>query len=588
MIPTFAIEGGWSVPAARFASVAGLVGAAGSLVYARVLRPDGLPGGVAARLRRLCQWAIAAALAGALVWLAAQTRDMAGAVQPETLRAVLGGTLFGHLLAARLGLLLLAGLALGLRFGLPAAVLACAALVLQAGHSHALAMGGSPWLLAASVLHLLAAGVWLGGLPALWITLADAPTLAQTAAHRFSIAGLLCVGALLATALMQYLRLVVSIPGLVGTAYGWIVCLKIVLFAGLIVLAARNKFKLTSALPASAGVLRRAVMLEMALGLAVLAAAGLLTELQPAMHSQAIWPFAWVPSLDAAREDPDIAHETMLAGAALALSLAVLAGAAVLAHRRRWAGLALALAAVATGGAAMPHLSPLLVPAVPTQFYRSPTGFSAASIVQGAALYPDRCAACHGAAGHGDGPLAHGLPVPPADLMAAHLWMHSDGQMFWWLTHGMEGPRGGLVMPGFAALPDDDRWALIDFVRARNAGLTLGPANWATPVQAPDFAVTCGSGQQMLSRFRGALVRVQFGPAGRATVLAGGEPCQASDPAIRAAYAIVAPGAAAVLIDANGWLRAASSGPQMPDNALAIPPLPLDRDLAAMSADMKM
>ncbi|WP_373353558.1 c-type cytochrome [Pseudoroseicyclus sp. CXY001] len=36
--------------------------------------------------------------------------------------------------------------------------------------------------------------------------------------------------------------------------------------------------------------------------------------------------------------------------------------------------------------------------------------------VDGATFYETNCAACHGPTGHGDGELAEGLPVPPADL----------------------------------------------------------------------------------------------------------------------------------------------------------------------------
>lgn len=35
---------------------------------------------------------------------------------------------------------------------------------------------------------------------------------------------------------------------------------------------------------------------------------------------------------------------------------------------------------------------------------------------EGAALFQDNCALCHGAGGAGDGPLAAGLVPPPADL----------------------------------------------------------------------------------------------------------------------------------------------------------------------------
>jgi putative copper export protein/mono/diheme cytochrome c family protein len=591
VIPPFDIEGGATLALARAASVAGLVAAAGGLAYAALLRPPGLAAALRGSLRTACWWSLAAALAGALLWLGAQTEDMAGALSAGGLWAVLDGTLFGHLVAARIGLLALAALALFRRWAIIAAGLACAALALQAGHSHALAMGGDCLLLASSVLHLLGAGLWLGGLPGLWLVVAGAPPdMAQAAARRFSVAGIACVAALLATAAFQGTVLVASVPGLVGTAYGWVVCVKIALFAALLALAARNRRTLTPRLetaPARAA-LGRSILAEIALGLAVLTAAGVLTELQPAMHGQKLWPFAWVPSLDAAREDPDVAREAMLAGAALAASLAMLAGAALARRRNRAARAVLACAACLAAGVALPHLSPLLVPAVPTQFYRSPTGFTVASIDQGAALYAARCAACHGAVGRGDGTLARTLAVPPADLTAAHLWMHTDGELFWWLTHGIEAPRGGLAMPGFPDLAEDDRWALIDFIRARNAGLTLGSAGWATQLQAPDFALACPAGPTTLSALRGGIVGLVLGQAGALSVQAASGPCHAEDRSVAAAYAIAAPGAVAVLVDANGWLRAASPAPQVPPAALATPALPPGRVAQDMPADMKM
>ncbi len=589
MIPPFDIQGGPPLALARAASVAGLVGAAGSLAYARLLRPPALPAALEHRLRQLGLAALAAALAGALLWLAMQTQDMAGSLEPGALWSVLTATLFGRLVAARLVLLACAFLLLARRLLGAACLAACAALLLQAGHSHALAMGGSPLLLGSAIIHLLAAGLWLGSLPALLIVLAAAPAnIAHQAATRFSRVGIACVLLLLGTAAIQFSQLVVSLPGLVGTAYGWMAGVKILLFAAMLALAARNRFALTPGLASGATnrQLRSAIALELMLGLAVLSAAGVLTELEPAMHIQKLWPFPWVPSLDAAREDPDIAREVIQAGIVLALSLAVLAGAVLFGRRRRWPALIAALAACSAGAAAAPHLSPLLVPALPTQFFVSPTGFGTGFIVQGAALYPTRCAACHGPNGHGDGPLAHTLAVPPADLTAPHLWMHSDGELFWWLTHGIEGPRGGLVMPGFPTLSDDDRWALIDFVRARNAGLTLGPeGRWATQLSAPDFPLSCPSGQTRLSALRGSILRVQIADA---TVLHGAVRCHAEDASLAQAYAVAAPGAGSVLIDGNGWLRAASPGEQAPDPALAETPLPLARPADAMPADMKM
>jgi putative copper resistance protein D len=77
------------------------------------------------------------------------------------------------------------------------------------------------------------------------------------------------------------------------------------------------------------------------------------------------------------------------------------------------------------------------------------------------------CTACHGTGGLGDGPLAATLPVPPANLSEPHTALHTAGDMYWWLSHGI--PESG--MPGFGAvLSEDDRWDLINFMRTFSQG----------------------------------------------------------------------------------------------------------------------
>lgn len=44
----------------------------------------------------------------------------------------------------------------------------------------------------------------------------------------------------------------------------------------------------------------------------------------------------------------------------------------------------------------------------------------------GRALFMENCASCHGSAGRGDGPLAAGLPRPPADLTR----LRAEGEAF--------------------------------------------------------------------------------------------------------------------------------------------------------------
>jgi mono/diheme cytochrome c family protein len=85
------------------------------------------------------------------------------------------------------------------------------------------------------------------------------------------------------------------------------------------------------------------------------------------------------------------------------------------------------------------------------------------SVARGAELYQIQCAACHGASGRGDGPVGLTLRPPPADLSQhAVPGVHSDGQLFEWISRGYPGS----VMPAFEdRLSDEDRWHLVNFIR---------------------------------------------------------------------------------------------------------------------------
>lgn len=575
-------QGGAILVLARAAAVAALLSTMGALLFLLAIAPrawavaPGTRADLTARLRRL---ALASALGAAvllIVWLLAQTADLAGATGLASLLAalptVLARTQFGHLLAAQ-WIATVAAAALLVPPPSPwrhAAALAAALLgvLLQAGHGHGYAMGSTPLLLV-DAGHLLAAGAWLGALLPLLLVVRAAPiSAAEAAARRFSPLGMLCVALLAITAAWQGSVLVASLPALVGTAYGRVALVKAALFALLLAFAALNHFRFVPALrtlppPQARRALHRSIALESGAGLAVVIAAGLLSQMEPSMHLQPWWPFAQRFSLSAVREDTDILHEVLLAALVLGASLVLLA--ASLLARRRYT-LAAATAVLAAAIWAAPHLQVLLVPAYPTSFYRSPTGFAAASITHGEALFAANCTGCHGARGTGDGPAAAALPVPPADLTAAHLWMHEDGELFWWLTHGITAPDGRQAMPGFApALSPDDRWALIDDIRANNAGQAAhGGTGWPRPVKAPRLSVTCGATPMPLQSLAGRFVRLVPAPP-LPPPLPGVRTCAPADPAndpAAQAYAIVSglPAAEAAhtefLIDAAGWLRA--------------------------------
>ena len=78
------------------------------------------------------------------------------------------------------------------------------------------------------------------------------------------------------------------------------------------------------------------------------------------------------------------------------------------------------------------------------------------ALKRGATVYANFCAACHGPARAGDGPVARrGYPPPPAQPPPI-----KDGEMFHIITYGRAN------MPSHAALLSrEDRWKVILFIR---------------------------------------------------------------------------------------------------------------------------
>lgn len=71
------------------------------------------------------------------------------------------------------------------------------------------------------------------------------------------------------------------------------------------------------------------------------------------------------------------------------------------------------------------------------------------------------CVTCHGAGGKGDGPAAAALPPPkPADWTSSKVGSETDGELFWKISNG----RG--AMPPWKHLPEDQRWALVNYIRS--------------------------------------------------------------------------------------------------------------------------
>jgi putative copper export protein/mono/diheme cytochrome c family protein len=585
----------------RGAHVAALVSLFGTLLFLVVVAPPAMAEAVtaAARLRlvllRLARISAACALIVGLAWLTLESAVIAGAdsasMTLHVLPVVALQTQFGQWLTVRLGLLLVV---FSLLCALPlatvaATVLAAAALAIQPMLGHAGAIGGSVGieLIISETLHLLAAGAWLGGLLPLFIALGILPhEQAATACRNFTPIGLAAVLILAGTAVVQVAEFMGGLPGLFGTGYGHVALVKLGLFVVLLTLAGLNRLVFTDRLAGTASLaarrhMRLSVATEAVLGVLVVITAGFLASHAPGTHEQPVWPFPWRPSLDALYE-PFLQQEVIpaLIAAIGAVAIAVIG---LLWRRIRWPALA---ASVVILVLAVPHLDLLFVEAFPTSFYTSPTEFAATAIVHGGKLFAANCTTCHGTDGQGDGPAAQSLPIRPADLTAEHLWAHSDGEMYWYISHGFEAPQGGITMLGFAgSLSSEGRWDLIDYLRAHNAGESMRKSGkWPHPLPVPQFDAECAGGRTIdLDDLRGSMLRIiaasdeaQVEPVslpGMAvttiivTPTRDAKPtpssCIASEPETWTAFAIllgVAPDALAgaqILVDQNAWLRAA-------------------------------
>jgi putative copper export protein/mono/diheme cytochrome c family protein len=369
--------------------------------------------------------------------------------------------------------------------------------------------------LPADILHLLAAGAWLGALLPLVLLLSqarrdsspEAVTVAHAVTQRFSVLGLSCVGTLLVTGVVNTWFLAGSVPALLGTLYGQLLLVKITLFAAMIAVAGVNQRGLLPCLADGAreNTLRvracrqlgRNASIEVSLGVFVLAVVGIIGILPPGLHTEPRWPLPF--RLDFG--EIAAGKQTVLVIAVVAFVLS-LAAAALAVERKRYREMAASIACIVLfGGIGWVALRPGIVAAYPTSFYASTQPYAAPSVARGAPLYAENCTMCHGATGRGDGPLAGKLPIRPADLTEPHLFAHKVGEMFWWVSYG----RDNGVMPGFAdKLTPDQRWDLINFVLARAAGdLTdhVGPQISTTAAPPlPDFAFERNGAQNTLSQ----------------------------------------------------------------------------------------
>jgi len=498
-----------SLHGAHLLAVALLVGTLASLT---LVAPAGLreAGGSGTSARRtlvgLARWSDVLALLIGIGWLYAASATIAGTgTIGDTLAAMVTvgrDTRFGHVVVLRFVLLLFALPLLGARDWRlwVALLLSSAALAIQGGMGHAGATGGTAGgvLLVSEGLHLLAAGAWLGGLLPLFLLVRSLPPRAAAATcEKFTPVGLCAVLLIACTAVVQALQLIGGLGALVGTTYGRLALLKLGIFLLLLVLAIVNRVVLTGRLhdttrPVTANLLRTSIATEIALGILVIMVAAFLASNMPATDETPIWPFSRRPSVESLY---DSAGRVQLTHVALPSAIAIV----MVLIGRLWRFLFWpALAALAiTLVFLVPNLALLLsTTAYRTTLATSPTEFADSSIIHGAALFAANCTKCHGVDGRGGGPAAKSLPVSFADLTGPHFWSHTDGDLYWFISHGIDAPSGVTAMPPFGGtLSSDKIWALIDYLRAYNAGYGMGTGErWDHPTPLPKFDAVCADG----------------------------------------------------------------------------------------------
>jgi putative copper export protein/mono/diheme cytochrome c family protein/peroxiredoxin len=484
----------------HLAACVGLAGIAAFLLLAGRAEPPS--DGIAAWRARMLRWSrglVAVAIGAGVLTLSHQAivfeNRLGAAFDLEALARVLFNTQVGLVWLVRHALLVLLAACLAAQLDesrtadwiasrAQALVTGVLALALIGASGHAAAVEPDTLrAIATSAVHLLATGIWAGGLPVLAALLHGASrdatdparAYAARATARFSNLALASVIVLAMTGTMNALWHVGSVAALVGTSYGKLLLLKLSLLAPILALAAVARLKVVPAIRSGTAVagfpaflrLRRIAVAESGLAAGILLVVAIMGVTRPGRHDQPTWPFGF-----------RLVSSTEAAGVQ-ALPTAAL----------------------------VDTLPTRVVDAHPTTFKRPAVPYSAASIVNGQAVYVQHCASCHGAGGAGDGPLARSAGARPGDLRSPRIRARTAGDLFWSIENGLARLDGHAFRDRTTV---DERWDLVNYVRTLEAAeiaRAIGPTAEATQprIVAPDFLFTVGPvPPRALRDFRGA------------------------------------------------------------------------------------
>lgn len=272
------------VKAALYAATFGAAGGLFFLAYSRSLLEPADRLAIARPLCILIGVAIAASAARVLLTAASMAEDAVGMIDARLLAMVWHGG-EGRAAAIRVGGLLLAIPALSRQgrggwLAILGAALAASSFA-WVGHARAAGQAATPFLLG---VHLLAVAFWLGALGPLAIEARRrAPRELGAIAARFGRIALVLVGVLLAAGIAVLWILLGSVSELWTSGYGRLACVKIVLVACLLALAALNKLRLVPRIaagdPLAVQSFRRSVRAEIAVAGLILVITAALTTL---------------------------------------------------------------------------------------------------------------------------------------------------------------------------------------------------------------------------------------------------------------------------------------------------------------------
>jgi mono/diheme cytochrome c family protein len=165
---------------------------------------------------------------------------------------------------------------------------------------------------------------------------------------------------------------------------------------------------------------------------------------------------------------------------------------------RRWILLGCVAGAIAGCSSKPPQqTASLTLPFLDTAVAPRPAT-SEATIARGKEVYGANCTQCHGVNGQGDGYGAPFLVPPPRDFTAGQFkfrttssgLLPTDDDLFRTISRGANGTG---MPPWKYLLSDDDRWALVDYVKTFDTRFADERARSLKPMPLPDAPTKAGS-----------------------------------------------------------------------------------------------